>query len=60
MSTTPTAGFSSALAPVLARYVELKRSLGRTFQNPTDTLKSLDRFSLQTKQKIPGPQCRCV
>jgi len=53
MSTTPTAGLSSALAPVLARYVELKRSLGRTFQNPTDTLKSLDRFLCKQSKKYP-------
>jgi integrase/recombinase XerD len=36
--------FSSVLAPVLARYVNLKRSLGRRFATATRTLQSLDRF----------------
>jgi site-specific recombinase XerD len=36
--------FSSVLAPVLARYVNLKRSLGRRFATATWTLQSLDRF----------------
>jgi integrase/recombinase XerD len=36
--------FSSVLAPVLARYVDLKRSLGRRFATATRTLQSLDRF----------------
>jgi integrase/recombinase XerD len=36
--------FSSQLAPVLARYVDLKRALGRHFDNPTRTLELLDRF----------------
>lgn len=36
--------FSSVLAPVLARYVDLKRSLGRRFATATQTLLSLDRF----------------
>jgi integrase/recombinase XerD len=39
-----TAGFSSSLAPVFARYVSLKRALGRRFDIPTSTLQSLDRF----------------
>jgi integrase/recombinase XerD len=36
--------FSSLLAPVLARYVDLKQSLGRSFDYSTRTLASLDRF----------------
>jgi integrase/recombinase XerD len=36
--------FSSALAPMLDRYVNLKRSLGRRFTTATWTLQSLDRF----------------
>lgn len=36
--------FSSALAPLLDRYVNLKRSLGRRFATATATLQSLDRF----------------
>jgi integrase/recombinase XerD len=36
--------FSSVLALVLARYVDLKRSLGRRFATATRTLQSLDRF----------------
>ena len=42
--TTATAAFSSMLAPVLTRYVDLKRALGLRFRNPTRTLESLDRF----------------
>ena len=36
--------FSSRLAPVFARYVDLKRALGRRFDLPARTLQSLDRF----------------
>lgn len=36
--------FSSRLAPVFTRYVELKRALGRRFDAPSRTLQSLDRF----------------
>ena len=36
--------FSSVLGPFLARYVNLKRSLGRRFATATRTLQSLDRF----------------
>jgi integrase/recombinase XerD len=36
--------FSSYLAPVFYRYVDLKRSLGRSFGAPSRTLQSLDRF----------------
>jgi integrase len=39
-----TAVFSSQLAPVFARYVGLKRTLGRLFDNPARTLELLDRF----------------
>jgi integrase/recombinase XerD len=42
--TEPTAVFSSRLAPALARYVDLKRALGRRFDKTTRTLQSLDRF----------------
>jgi len=42
MTTTPL--FASALAPLLERYVNLKRSLGRRFATATWTLQSLDRF----------------
>ena len=41
---TGAAAFSSRLAPVIERYVGLKRALGRSFDNPTRTLQSLDRF----------------
>jgi integrase len=36
--------FSSRLAPTFARYVDLKRVLGRGFDAPSRTLQSLDRF----------------
>jgi integrase/recombinase XerD len=36
--------FSSRLAPTFARYVDLKRALGRGFDAPSRTLQSLDRF----------------
>jgi hypothetical protein len=36
--------FSSRLAPAFARYVDLKRALGRRFDLPARTLQSLDRF----------------
>jgi integrase len=42
--TRATAAFSSMLAPVLVRYVDLKRALGRRFHEETRTLESLDRF----------------
>jgi integrase/recombinase XerD len=42
--TGPTAVFSSLLAPVFARYVDLKSALGLRFRNGARTLKSLDRF----------------
>jgi integrase len=36
--------FSSPLAPVFTRYVDLKRALGRRFDTSARTLQSLDRF----------------
>ena len=36
--------FSSRLAAAFARYVDLKRSLGRGFDAPCSTLQSLDQF----------------
>ena len=36
--------FSSRLAPALKRYVDLKRALGRRFDEATRTLQLLDRF----------------
>ena len=36
--------FSSRLAPSFARYVDLKRALGRRFDLPARTLQSVDRF----------------
>lgn len=36
--------FSSRLAPLFTRYVDLKRALGRRFDVPSRTLQSLDRF----------------
>src|SRR5215467_5066614 len=45
--------FSSQLAPVFARYVGLKRALGRDFNNPTRTLELLDRFLLEQATTYP-------
>jgi hypothetical protein len=36
--------FSSRLAPLFARYVDLKRALGRRFDVAARTLQCLDRF----------------
>jgi hypothetical protein len=36
--------FASRLAPVLERYVEMKRALGRKFDSATHVLQSLDRM----------------
>ena len=41
---TAPAAFCSALAPILERYVNLKRALGRRFATATWTLQSLDRL----------------
>ena len=51
--TRATATFSSPLASVLKRYVDLKRSLGQRFDPQTRTLGSLDRF-LQDVTKYPS------
>ncbi len=51
--TIATTTFSSRLAPVLARYVNLKRALGRRFEKATETLKFLDRFLHQQAAKYP-------
>ena len=48
-----TAVFSSRLAPVFARYVDLKRALGRRFDNPTRTLQLLDRFLQDQDDSYP-------
>ncbi len=45
--------FSSRLAPLLARYVDLKRALGRRFDFPARTLQSLDRFLCDQSAKYP-------
>jgi integrase/recombinase XerD len=45
--------FSSRLAPVFTRYVELKRALGRRFDTPSRTLLSLDRFLRDHSAKYP-------
>jgi integrase/recombinase XerD len=48
-----TAIFASRLAPVLTRYVDLKRALGRQFANSIRTLASLDRFLHDQAAKYP-------
>jgi integrase len=45
--------FSSHLAPVFTRFVELKRSLGRCFDAASRTLQSLDRFLHAHSAKYP-------
>ena len=45
--------FSSRLAPVFARYVDLKRALGRRFDIPARTLQGLDRFLHDNKANYP-------
>jgi integrase/recombinase XerD len=45
--------FSSRLAPVFARYVDLKRALGRRFDLPARTLQFLDRFLCDQSAKYP-------
>jgi integrase len=45
--------FSSRLAPVFSRYVDLKRALGRQFGNPTRTLHLLDRFLSNRSANYP-------
>jgi integrase len=41
------------LAPVLNRYIDLKRALGRRFDLPARTLQCLDRFLCDQKAKYP-------
>jgi len=48
-----TPAFSSHLAPVFARYVDLKRALGRRFDLPARTLQNLDRFLHDRKPDYP-------
>ena len=45
--------FSSRLAPVFSRYVDLKRALGRRFDLPSRTLQSLDQFLQEHSAKYP-------
>lgn len=45
--------FSSRLAPIFARYVDLKRALGRRFDVPARTLQCLDRFLCDQDMKYP-------
>jgi integrase len=45
--------FSSSLAPVFTRYVDLKRALGRRFDLPARTLQSLDRFLCDQSTEYP-------
>jgi integrase/recombinase XerD len=45
--------FSSHLAPVFTRYVDLKRALGRGFDGPARTLQSLDRYLCEQSAKYP-------
>ena len=45
--------FSSHLAPVFTRFVDLKRALGRRFDIPSRTLQSLDRFLHEHRAKYP-------
>lgn len=46
--------FSSRLAPAFARYVDLKRALGRRFDLASRTLQSLDRFLHDHSAKHPN------
>jgi hypothetical protein len=57
--TRVTAVLSSLLAPVLARYVDLKQALRRGFDNPTRTL-ATGPIPPQASQKLPRSECRCV
>ncbi len=45
--------FSSRLAPVFTRYVDLKRALGRRFDLPARTLQGLDRFLCDQQTRYP-------
>jgi integrase/recombinase XerD len=48
-----TPAFLSRLAPILSRYVDLKRALGRRFDMPARTLQSLDRFLKEHSPQYP-------
>jgi integrase len=50
---TKATAFSSLLAPIFKRYVNLKRVLGRRFAEPTRTLQSLDRFLHDEANRYP-------
>jgi len=50
---TAVPAFSSVLAPILDRYVNLKRALGRRFATATWTLQSLDRFLHDASDTYP-------
>jgi len=45
--------FSSHLASVFVRYIDLKRALGRRFDTPARTLQCLDRFLSDQHLKYP-------
>jgi integrase/recombinase XerD len=45
--------FSSRLAPVLTRYVEMKRALGRQFASAPQSLLSLDRLLAKEPEAYP-------
>jgi hypothetical protein len=48
-----TPAFSSRLAPVFTRYIDLKRALGRRFEVATRTLQNLERFICTQGAKFP-------
>ena len=45
--------FLSRLKPILSRYIDLKRALGRRFDTPARTLQSLDRFLQEHSAQYP-------
>jgi len=47
------AAFSSSLAPIFERYVNLKRVLGRRFSNAASALQSLDRVLHDNSKRYP-------
>ena len=53
---TAAPAFSSRLAPILERYVNLKRALGRRFADATRTLQSLDRVLHDESNRYPDSQ----
>ena len=50
---TAATAFSSLLAPIFERYVNLKRALGRRFADATRTLQSLDRVLHDESNRYP-------